>query len=253
MNLSIITPSFNQGPYIERTIQSVLSQNGNFQTEYIIIDGGSTDNTIDVLRKYETNLKWISEPDSGQSDAINKGFAMASGDILAWLNSDDIYLPDALQHVTSEYTKNPFMWCFGNCIVINENDTEIRRIITQYKKQQSRRYSYRRLIRRDFISQPATFFTRDAYKETGPIDINLTYSMDYDYWLRLGRKSPPRYIDIDLSAFRWYQQSKNGAQYRKAAWETYLTARKHAARNMRYDIILHYLHYHILKLLYRFI
>ncbi|MCK5849731.1 MAG: glycosyltransferase [Kiritimatiellae bacterium] len=253
MKISIITPSFNQGTYIERTIQSVLSQNGDFHIEYIVIDGGSTDNTIDILRKYETKLKWISEPDSGQSDAINKGFAMASGDILAWLNSDDIYQPNALQHIADEYTKNPFTWCFGNCIVINENDTEIRRVITQYKKQQSRRYSYRRLIRRDFISQPATFFTRDAYKETGPIDINLTYSMDYDYWLRLGRNSPPRHIDINLSAFRWYQQSKNGAQYTKAAWETYLTARKHAAKNMRYDLFLHYWHYHILRLLYRFI
>ena len=253
MKISIITPSLNQGDYIERTIRSVTTQEGDFELEYLVVDGGSRDNTLDILRSYESKLIWTSEPDEGQSDAVNKGFNMATGDILAWLNSDDTYLSNTLNRVISEYHKIPFAWCFGNCRIINTRDEEIRHAITRYKIRQSGRYSYPRLLRRDFIPQPAVFFTKQAYQETGELDRRLKYSMDYDYWLRLGKRYTPRYMNHDLANFRWHEKSKNGRHYEKAAWETYLTATRYASHKRSFDIFMHYAHYHALKILYRFI
>ncbi len=191
MKISIITPSLNQGKFIERTILSVLSQTGAFDLEYIIVDGGSTDDSLGIIKKYEDRLRWISEKDRGQSDAINKGFEMASGDILAWLNSDDTYTPGAFATVAEAYRQGPFKWCFGNCKNIDEQDREIRKLITRYKIFESKRYSCRRLLSKDFISQPAVFFTRNVYQEVGLLDLNCHYSMDYDYWLRMGKNIHP--------------------------------------------------------------
>lgn len=185
MKISIVTPSFNQGEYIERTIQSVLNQNGNFELEYIIVDGGSIDNTIDIVKKYKHRLIWISEKDRGQSDAINKGFKIAIGDILDWLNSDDIYEPDALSVIAKIYKRHRFKWCFGKCKIIDENDNEIRKLITRYKIFKSKTYSYKNLLAKDFIPQPSVFFTKDDYKELGPVRLDCQYTIDYDYWLRI--------------------------------------------------------------------
>ena len=248
--ISVITPSWNQGQFIERTMKSVLEQEGDFDLEYIILDNESTDNTHDVIRRYESRLTWRSEKDRGQSSALKKGFSMASGDILCWLNSDDTYQPGALAAVADEYRARPFEWCFGNCMIIDENDEEIRRAITRYKIAQSCNYSYRRLLRRDFISQPSTFFTSDAYRAVGELDGSLTYAMDYEYWLRLGSKYEPRFIDKFLANFRWHGASKNGTLYRKAAWEAYQMARRHAPGTPSIDVFMHYCHYYLLTLFY---
>ena len=253
MKISVITPSLNQDKYIERTILSVLNQRGDFELEYIIVDGVSTDNTLDIIEKYKDGLTWISEKDRGQSDAINKGFSMASGELLAWLNSDDTYEPDALAEVAERYKKLMFKWCFGDCRIINENDQEMRKLITRYKIMESRQYSYRRLLSKDFISQPAVFFTREVYQEIGPLDQNCEYSMDYDYWLRIGKKYTPHYINKFLANFRWHAESKNSRNFKKAAYETYLTAKRHATSQNKYPIFRHYLHYKTLSLLYRFL
>ncbi|MBW2075869.1 MAG: glycosyltransferase, partial [Deltaproteobacteria bacterium] len=250
MKISVITPSFNQGKYIERTILSVINQRGSFELEYIIIDGGSTDNTLDLIKKYQDSLTWISETDRGQSDAINKGFNMATGDLFAWLNADDTYEENALSEVVERYREYRFKWCFGNCRNINEDDQEIRRLITRYKIAESKRYSYRRLLSKDFISQPAVFFTKDIYREIGPLDINCQYSMDYDYWLRIAKKYNPHYINKFLANFRWHGESKNSTNYKKAAYETYLTAKRHATTQDKYLILRHYLHYRMLSLVY---
>ena len=253
MKISIVTPSLNQGEFIERTILSVLSQTGAFDLEYIVVDGGSTDDSLEIIKKHEDKLRWVSEEDRGQSDAINKGFNMASGGILAWLNSDDTYEPDALSEVAEQYRKHRFKWCFGNCRNIDENDREIRRAITKYKIFESRRYSYKRLLSKDFISQPAVFFTRDVYQEVGPLDLNCHYSMDYDYWLRIGKKYSPVYINEFLANFRWQRGSKNSENYKQAALETYLTAKRHATSKERYPVFRHYIHYVILTLVYKFL
>ena len=253
MKISIVTPSLNQGEFIERTILSVLSQTGAFDLEYIVVDGGSTDDSLEIIKKHEDKLRWVSEEDRGQSDAINKGFNMASGGILAWLNSDDTYEPDALSEVAEQYRKHRFKWCFGNCRNIDENDREIRRAITKYKIFESRRYSYKRLLSKDFISQPAVFFTQDVYQEVGPLDLNCDYSMDYDYWLRIGKKYSPVYINEFLANFRWQRGSKNSENYKQAALETYLTAKRHATSKERYPVFRHYIHYVILTLVYKFL
>ncbi len=252
MKISIITPSLNQGEFIERTIQSVLSQKGDFELDYIIVDGGSTDGTLDIVRRYEDRLTLISGRDRGQSDAINKGFGMASGDILAWLNSDDTYEPRALSEVAERYRRHEFEWCFGNCRNINEYDHEIRRPITRYKMFESRRYSFKRLLSKDFIPQPAVFFTKRAFREIGPLDLDLEYTMDYDYWLRIGKRYSPIYINRFLANFRWHGESKNSRNYRESAREAYLVAKKHAAAD-RYPILRHYIHYRTLSILYRFL
>ncbi len=255
MKFSIITPSYNQGNFIARTLQSILAQKGDFDLELRVMDGGSSDGTLAVLRRHEDDprLRWTSGPDQGQSDAINRGFEETDGDVIAWLNSDDLYEPGALQAVAEAYLRQPFDWCFGNCRNIDEQDNEIRQVITRYKRKQSQRYSYSRLLRRDFVSQPATFFTRAAYDRLGEIDRTLHYAMDYDYWLRLGRESDPVFIDRTLASFRWHSQSKNGALYRRAAWETYQTARRHARPGERRDLLFHFSHVIILSVLYPFL
>jgi hypothetical protein len=164
-----------------------------------------------------------------------------------------MYLPGALAAVAEAWRRTGFAWCFGNCRIVDENDREIRRLITRFKVIQSRRYTYRRLLRRDFIPQPAAFFARRAYESVGEIARDLVYSMDYDYWLRLGQREPPVYLDRFLAAFRWHAESKNGALYRRAAWETYLTARRHAPRGATVDLAMHRLQYYTLCVLYRFL
>lgn len=251
MKFSIITPSYNQGAYIERTLRSILAQGAEVEVESIVMDGGSTDGTLDVLRRFDGQVRWTSARDAGQSDAINRGLQGATGDMLAWLNSDDVYEPGALAAVARAYERQPFQWAFGNCRVIDENDREIRRAVTAYKLREARRYSYRRLLRRDFIAQPAAFFTREAFERVGPLDLGLNYSMDYDYWLRLGRVWEPCYIDRLLAGFRWHSRSKNGAAYRAAALESLGTARRHARRGEAADVFMHRIHVLLLFLVYR--
>ena len=253
MRFTVVTPSLNQATFIERTILSVLAQRAAVDVEHWVLDGGSTDGTVDILRRYEDRIRWSSGPDGGQSAAINEGLRRGTGEILAWLNSDDVYEPGALAAVAGAYRQAPFAWAFGNCRIIDEADREIRRPITAYKIRQSRRYSFRRLLRRDFIPQPAAFFTREAFARTGNLDPGLHYSMDYDYWLRLGRLWPPCYLDRTLASFRWHAQSKNGAAYRAAARETLLTARRHARPGEGGDVFLHRLHVLALAVVYRFL
>jgi glycosyltransferase involved in cell wall biosynthesis len=235
--VSVVTPSFNQGAFIERTIESVLSQRGPFELEQIVVDGGSTDGTLDVLRRYEGRIRWVSEKDRGQSDALNKGFRMARGEVLAWLNSDDTYELGGVAAAVEAL--RDARWCFGRCRIIDERDREIRRSVTWYKNRLSQRYSYPLLLTRCFIPQPATFFRRDLLDEVGAIDERCRYSMDYDLWLRFGRRAAPRYLPEYLARFRWHAASKNGSSYRAAAWETLRTAARHAGPGERVALARH--------------
>jgi glycosyltransferase involved in cell wall biosynthesis len=220
--ITVVTPSFNQGRFIERTIQSVVNQKLDAELEYIIVDGGSTDETLGILEKYKHRLFYISEPDQGMADALNKGFARATGDVLAWLNSDDIYLPGTLQNITDHFTLYPeHQWVYGHCRMIDEEDREVRRWITKYKLLKSKSFSYSRLLVENFISQPAVFFKRDLLAEAGPVDTDLPTAMDYDLWLRMGRLSEPGVVQCFLAAFRVHKLSISARQYRRQFQEQY--------------------------------
>jgi glycosyltransferase involved in cell wall biosynthesis len=207
--ISIVTPSLNQANYIETTIHSVLDQ-GYPKLEYLIVDGGSTDGTIEILKKYDKHLTWSSEKDRGQSDAINKGFRRTSGDILAYINSDDCYEPDAFQKVGEYFAKKPDAhWVTGKCRIIDEKGNERRRLITQYKNLWLFLKSYKVLLVLDYISQPATFWRRTVIEKIGLFDENEHLSMDYDYSLRAGQHFSLHVIDSYLAAFRIHPSSKS--------------------------------------------
>lgn len=207
--ITIITPSLNQGQFIEATIQSVLSQ-GYPNLEYIIVDGGSTDNTLDILRSYSGRLQWFSEKDNGQTSAINKGLRLASGQIMAYLNADDLYLPGTLEKVAKKFMEKPdAMWVTGKCRIIDVKDQEIRKLITAYKNFYLRVNIPSLLLITDYISQPATFWRAEVFKTVGPFHEDFHYAMDYEYWLKLSTGHPLVIIPEYLAAFRIHSHSKN--------------------------------------------
>ena len=206
--ISIITPSLNQGDFIEQTILSVLSQ-GYPNLEYLILDGGSSDATLGVLERYAGKVSWSSETDKGQTDAINKGLRRATGSIVGYLNADDLLLPGALKKVGEAFTDNPqACWVTGKCRIVDEKNNEIRRPITVYKNTLLGLHSFSLLLMANYISQPATFLRREALESIGYLDENLRYVMDYEYWLRLYSKYPPVFIPEYLAAFKIHQRSK---------------------------------------------
>lgn len=197
--------------------------------EHIVMDGGSTDGTLEILNRYSGAIQYKTAPDLGMQDALNKGFSMATGEIIGWLNSDDTYLPGALQKAASYFSEHPeCLWIYGNCRMVDEEDREVRKWITAYKNRLSRKYSYNKLLTENFISQPAVFIRRSALKAAGPLDISLPTAMDYDLWLRLAKLGNPGYINGDLACFRVHRQSISSMNYRKQFEEQY---RIHA----RYD------------------
>lgn len=250
LKVSIITPSFNQAGFIERTIKSVLGQDYD-NIEYIIIDGGSSDGTLNVIEKYAGKLTWISEKDKGQSDAINKGLRMATGDIVAFLNSDDTYEPGTISQVANYFKKNPTKkWVYGKCRIINENDAEIRKPITIYKNLLLKKYSYPKLLTENFISQPATFWRRELHGELGYLSETEHFCMDYEFWLRIGKKYPAGIIDVYLANFRYYAQSKSGGVNKKQFQDELRLARKFGEGHP-VSLLLHKLNYYKITSIYR--
>ena len=202
--VSIITPSFNQARYIEATIQSVLGQDYP-RIEYIVIDGGSSDGTVDLLKKYDHKLAyWVSEKDKGQTDAINKGFARATGDILAWINSDDTYEPGAIAAAVKYLQEHPEAgMVYADCNFINEDG----RVIGRFGSAQT---DYR-LLRQGYvhIPQQTMFFRADLWKQVGPLDPSFYFAMDYDLWTRIAARSPIHYLPGQVWAnFRLHTSGK---------------------------------------------
>ena len=199
--MSIITPSYNQGQFIDRTIQSVLSQNV-LDLEYIIVDGKSSDNTLDILRSYDGRVTWVSEKDSGQADAVNKGILMSSGEIIGWLNSDDIYYPGALLFVLSYFKKHPEIdVVYGNADLIDVED----KVIEPYSTED---WDYERLKEVCFICQPSVFFRRKIIEKAGVLDKRLQYCMDYEFWFRLGAIAPFVKLPMRIAGSRMYPENK---------------------------------------------
>jgi len=250
MKISIITPSYNQADFIERTIQSVLNQNYP-DLEYIVMDGGSTDGTLEILKKYSDRIIWKSEKDKGQSDAINKGLKMATSDIIAYINSDDTYEPETFQRVADFFKHNPnSKWISGKCRIINEKDQEIRRPITTYKNLFLKRYSYRKLLAENFISQPATFWKRELLDEIGFFNEKENFCMDYEYWLRIGKKYPLGIINEYLANFRYYQNSKSGSVNKKQFLDELRLAKKFGSE-YPLSTFLHKINYYKITWIYK--
>jgi len=229
--ISIVTPSLNQAAFAERTVESVLSQQGDFDLEYLVYDGGSTDGTLEVLRRHAGagRLRLVVEPDRGQADAINKGLRAASGDILGFLNSDDILYPGALARVADAFRREPgALWVHGKCEIVDERDRPIRGWVTAYKERRCRRYSHRSLLIENFISQMTVFWRSSVHERVGYLDASLRYSFDYEFWLRLAGLGDPVYIPERQAAFRWYRTSKSGSSFRRQFEEDLAAFHRHA-------------------------
>ena len=210
-------------------MQSVLSQQGEFELEWIVVDGGSTDGSVQLLEGIDDpRVRWSSGRDAGQSDAINKGLAAATGDVVAWLNSDDLYTPGALATVAEAFATRPgAQWLVGGCEIIDAEDRVIRPGVTRYKNYLLRKYSYRGLLRQNCISQPAVFWRAAFGRRVGGLDDSLHYTMDYDLWLRMGRESDPLIIDRVLAQFRMHGGSKSGQVNREQFDEQYRVAARY--------------------------
>ncbi|HEY2586000.1 MAG TPA: glycosyltransferase family 2 protein [Tepidisphaeraceae bacterium] len=201
--IALITPSFNTGRHLADAVRSVLSQDYP-NLDYLVMDGGSTDQTLDVLRSFGDRIRWISQKDEGQSDAIRKGFEQTTGEILGWLNADDVLAPGALRAVGEFFATNPDVaLVYGNGAYI---DAEGRLIgpcahIEPFSTDRLFQYS-------DFIVQPAAFFRRSAYDAVGGLDAGLHYGMDYDLWLKLARGHKVVHIPQCLASYRWLTDNK---------------------------------------------
>ena len=213
---SIVTPSYNQGQFLAETIESVLSQEGDFSIDYHIVDGGSTDDSVDIIRHYDALLqrgewpvkcrgiryRWISEKDNGQTDALMKGFRMSVGEVLAWLNSDDTYLPGALQTAADFFRNHSDTGLlYGDAQYCDENGAGIGNYRTA-------EFDLEKLASVNFICQPAAFFRRAAFEAVGGLDGTLQFAMDYDLWIRIGRRFPCCHVPCLLATYRLHEASK---------------------------------------------
>ena len=257
--MSIVMPTLNQAAYIDRALDSILSQTRDFPLECVVVDGGSSDRTLDILAGYGDSIRWTSKPDMGQSDALNRGLALARGAVMGWLNSDDAYEPGALQLVVDVFrAEEATQWVYGKVRIIDEHDREMRRWVTAYKNMRMRRFSYVKLLRENWISQMGVFWRRSAFEAVGPFDAELHMAMDYDYWLRLARNWPGRFIDADLADFRWCATSKSGTGFPEQFAEELSVTAQHAAGKHRWSLTVHRLYvartvgaYQLLRLLRR--
>lgn len=257
VRFGIIVPSYNQVNFLGRTLASVLDQQGDFDVRVHVIDGGSTDGTQELLAGLrDDRVHYVSEKDRGQSDAVNKGLRLADGEVIGWLNSDDLYAPGALAAVAKVMADQPAaQWVVGRCDIIDENGREIRQNITRYKNYILSRYSQRRQLRENLISQPAVFWRREFGRQVGELDESLHYTMDYDLWLRMGAICRPVVMDQLLAHFRLHAGSKSGKRDRAQFDEQYRVACRHAAGD-RWSLRIHRLNvekivfcYRVMKLL----
>jgi glycosyltransferase involved in cell wall biosynthesis len=213
--VSIVTPSLNQGRFLRRTIESVLGQ-GHPRIEYIVCDGGSTDGSREILASYGDRLWWVSEPDAGQSAALNRGFSRARGEILSYLNSDDVLRPGAVAAVVEHFRgKPPCDLLYGDADYVDEED----RLIGAYPTTE---YSFARLAEENIICQPAAFWRSGIAARVGPFNEALRYAMDYEYWLRIARAGGRiEHLPRTLAASRLHAGAKTLAQRREVLREIF--------------------------------
>jgi glycosyltransferase involved in cell wall biosynthesis len=220
--ITIVTPSYNQAQFLEETILSVIGQHYP-KLEYIIMDGGSTDNSVEVIKKYEKHLTyWVSEKDGGQGNAINKGFGMATGDILGWLNSDDLYLSGVFNFVVSKLDISKSELLLGNCFHFREGLPE------SWGSNVSGEHAKVDLRQRDYVIQPSTFWTKTAWLNTGPLDETLNFAFDWDWFIRArnaGVHFKPQNKYLSLYRFHGSHKTSTGGETRRD--ENVLLSRKY--------------------------
>ena len=204
--VTIVTPSYNQAAYLEQTLTSVLEQDYP-RLEYLVVDGASTDGSVEIIKKYADKLTWwVSEKDSGQAEAINKGLSLAKGDILAWLNSDDYYLPGAISAAVKVFQDNPdVVLIYGNMLAVDE------------RGQTTNLLSYSQLTLEDLlcfqiIGQPAVFFRREAFEGAGQLNTTYHCFLDHHLWLRIALQGRILHVDETWAAARYHSQAKNRAR-----------------------------------------
>jgi glycosyltransferase involved in cell wall biosynthesis len=228
MRFSIITPNYNGERFLEETLSSVINQQSDtVELEYIVVDGNSTDGSHEIVNKYAADIaEIIIEDDSGPANAINKGFARATGDVIAWLNADDIYFPATLTRVKEAMEKSPdAALCFGYCPIIDENGREIRSSISTFKEffyPFSCRFTFQSI---NYLSQPSLSFNRHAFVQAGFLREDMVAAWDYDFILRIWRAGgSTRVYGKPLAAFRWHEQSISGQHYKVQFREEYEAA-----------------------------
>ena len=204
MKVSIVTPSYQQGQFIERTLQSVASQVvPGFEIEHVVFDGGSSDSTVEILKRFSPAVRWNSKKDKGQTDAVNQGICATDGEIIGWLNSDDVYYSGAIATVAAYFKANPEVdVVYGMADHIDLEDFA-------FESYPSEPWDFERLQETCFICQPALFFRRRVVEQYGLLDETLSYCMDYEYWLRLGRAGVRfAYLEKKLAGSRLYADNK---------------------------------------------
>ncbi|WP_112661792.1 glycosyltransferase [Microvirga flavescens] len=224
IKVSIVTPSYNQGRFLKRTIDSVLNQTYP-NIELIVMDGGSTDESVEILKSYGDRIQWVSEKDKGQTDAINKGLKRTSGQILAYLNSDDTLELDAVETIVRYFNENPDVdLVYGDAHYIDVDDNVTGRYLTAA-------YSFDRLVQDCCVCQPATFWRSSVVERFGLFDDTLDYTMDYDYWLRVARGGGSiRHLPVLLANSRLYPETKTMSARGLIYREIFMISKKHAGR-----------------------
>ncbi|MCF8143840.1 MAG: glycosyltransferase [Deltaproteobacteria bacterium] len=237
--ISVVTPSFNQGRFLEECITSVLEQDYP-DFEYIIIDGGSTDNSLDIIAAHQPYLAYfVSESDKGQSSAISKGFKKAKGELVAWLNSDDYYLPGAFRKVAEVYARDPeASFYFGNGFRVDSKGRKKRRFF------ESDSVNFNRdglLYCLNYILQPATFINAPYLNKVQFLDEDLHYGMDTDLWLRLSKEKMPAFVPETLAVSREYEDTKTSTGSFQRAEELRQIALRHTGQPMTPGVLLYFL------------
>lgn len=227
--ISVVTPVFNAIETLPETLAAIAAQQYP-KLEHVVVDAVSTDGSLELLRAESDagRVKLVSEPDNGLSDAFNKGVRRATGELVGWLNADDVYEPGALLAVGTAFAANPQAeWLVGRCKIIGGDGAETRKAVTAYKNFLLKRFSLRLYLTNNFVSSPATFVRRDVLNEIGALDERFKYSADYDLWLRLARRSKPVYVDADVARFRMAEGSLSITGFEHQFVEHAQNAREH--------------------------
>jgi GT2 family glycosyltransferase len=226
--ITIVTPSLNVEGTIAEALESVASQNYP-RLEHLIIDAVSSDRTLEIARSFP-HVKVYSEPDRGLSHAMHKGVHRATGDVVGWLNADDLYEPGTLHRVGRAFAADPdAAWLTGRCRIIGADGQEIRRPVTAYKNLLLRHYSHSLYLTQNFISAPATFMRRSALERVGPFDERFQISMDYDLYLRLAQLGDPIVLDEYLASFRMLEGTLSMENFERQFAEHAQNAREHGS------------------------